>query len=102
MNQPTMHNKIGIAICGKTYAVNCPTGEEAALDSAVSYINDFITDLRQNSPNVSDQENLLVLCCLNLFDELRASQDANDQLLAQIQEAKALIDKIDKGVKDTF
>lgn len=77
MNQPI--KKVDIFINGRTYTVNCPIDEEHALLRASDYINDFIQEIRKQSPQIPHEE-LLVLCALNLYEksEILAEREAQD------------------------
>lgn len=90
--------KVAIAIAGKTYQVNCPTSEEEALRKSVSYINTFALNLKSDMPRIG-QEDLLVLCCLNLYEKLQEQKASNNSELLLSQEADTLLDKIIKDAK---
>lgn len=90
--------KVAIAIAGKTYYVNCPANEEASLHASVSYINNFALELKSDMPRI-DQEDLLVLCCLNLYEKLQEQKTVitNERLVSQ--EADTLVKKLIKDAK---
>lgn len=90
--------KVAIAIAGKTYYVNCPTSEEEALRTSVSYINTFALDLKSDMPRIG-QEDLLVLCCLNLYEKLQEQKASNNSERLVSQEADSLLEKIIKDAK---
>ena len=86
--------KVDIIISGKSYSINCPVDEVDELNAACTYINDFIQELRQQAPQLS-HENLLVLCCLNLYEKIHTIQKKLDQSsIPDNEEAEALLDKI--------
>ena len=73
--------KVDILINGRSYTINCPESEEPALQRAASYVNQFIKDVRQQAPQLP-QEELLVLCALTLFEKsenLQHYQDTHTQ-----------------------
>nr|WP_241879737.1 cell division protein ZapA [Psychrobacter sp. PraFG1]UNK06585.1 cell division protein ZapA [Psychrobacter sp. PraFG1] len=56
--------------------------------SASQFINSFIQDLQANAPQLP-QENLLVLCCLNLYEKMQQAKlqaAANESDIAQANE----------------
>ena len=85
--------KVDIAIAGVTYPIYCPVHEQEELLSAVSYINDFALNLRRNAPNLS-QENLLVLCCLNLYEKIHSNKRSEEDRLQQDKQSESLLNKI--------
>lgn len=90
--------KVDIAIAGVTYPIYCPVHEQEELLSAVSYINDFALNLRRNSPNLS-QENLLVLCCLNLYEKIHSNKRSEEDRLQQSKQSESLLNKIMKDAQ---
>lgn len=91
-NQPEF-DAIDISILDKNYTINCPVGEEQELFAASDFINNFIEDLRAQAPQLP-HENLLVLCCLNLYEKLQQSKNhavANEQ---SIEQANQLIEQM--------
>lgn len=101
-NQPESKSEfvaIDTVIAGKVYTINCPAGEENELKIASNQINEFISGLRQQAPNLS-HENLLVLCCLNLFEQLQQSNKEGSNEKEINRQANYLIDKMIKGLKD--
>ncbi len=95
-SKPQM-KKVDIVIAGVTYQIYCPADEEAELRSAVYYINDFLLNIKKDAPNLS-QENLLVLCCLNLYEKIHAHKKTDDETAQASKQAEALLSKI---MKDT-
>ncbi|WP_296206324.1 cell division protein ZapA [Psychrobacter sp. UBA3962] len=84
---------VDISILEKSYTINCPVGEEHELFAASDFINNFIEDLRAQAPHLP-HENLLVLCCLNLYEKLQQSKNiatANEQ---SIEQANQLIEQM--------
>ena len=87
--------KVDVAIAGVTYPIFCPVHEQEELRAAVSYINDSALKLRKDSPSLS-QENLLVLTCLNLYDEIQTHKRNEEDRLQQSKQSEALLNKIMK------
>ncbi len=89
--------KVDIFINGHSYSIYCPTDEEPALQRATSHINKFIQDIRKNASQLS-QEELLVLCSLNLYEKseelqhhIQAEERAKKVLTKIIADAQSLI-----------
>ena len=87
--------KVDVAIAGVTYPIFCPVHEQEELRAAVSYINDSALKLRKDAPSLS-QENLLVLTCLNLYDEIQTHKRNEEDRLQQSKQSEALLNKIMK------
>lgn len=85
--------KVDIVIAGVTYQIYCPVNEEEELRSAVYYINNFVLDIKQDAPNLP-QENLLVLCCLNLFEKINSQQKNDENRRYEAEKAALLLNKI--------
>ena len=96
-SEPEM-KKVDIVIAGVTYQIYCPANEEAELRSAVYYINDFLLNIKKDAPNLS-QENLLVLCCLNLYEKIHAHKKSDDETAQASKQAEALLSKIMKDAQ---
>ncbi|MEN6669314.1 cell division protein ZapA [Psychrobacter sp. B38] len=90
--------KVDIAIAGVTYPIYCPVHEQEELRSAVAYINNYALDLRQDAPSLS-QENLLVLCCLNLYEKIHANQRSDEDRVQNDKQSEALLNKIMKDAQ---
>lgn len=90
--------KVDITIAGATYPIFCPAHEEEELRSAVYHINEFAIALKKESPRLS-QENLLVLCCLNLYEKIHNTQKQDNERLEQSKQTEALLSKIMKDAQ---
>jgi len=90
--------KVDIVIAGVTYQIYCPVNEEAELRSAVYYINDFILNIKREAPNLG-QENLLVLCCLNLYEKIHTHKKTDDETAQASKQAGVLLSKIMKDAQ---
>lgn len=98
--EPQM-KKVDIVIAGITYQIYCPVHEEAELRSAVYYINNFLLDIKKGAPSLS-QENLLVLCCLNLYEKIHTQTKASDDAAQASKQAEMLLRKIMKDAQSVL
>ena len=89
--------KVDIVITGVTYQIYCPVDEEEELRSAVYHINSLAFDIKQDAPNLN-QENLLLLCCLNLYETIDSNKKAEANRQLENKKSEALLSKI---VRDT-
>lgn len=87
--------KVDIAIAGVNYPIHCPVHEQEELQSAVSYINNYALELKKDAPGLS-QENILVLCCLSLYEEIHTNKRDREDRQQQEMQSKALLNKIMK------
>ena len=85
--------KVDIVIAGVTYQIYCPIHEEEELRSAVYYINNFALDIKKQAPSLP-QENLLVLSCLNLYEQINASKKSDSSRLNESKQNEMLLNKI--------
>ncbi len=81
---------VDIVIAGTVYNIYCPINEEEGLQDAADNINTFVLNLKKDAPNLS-QENLLLLCCLNLYEK-NNEKTPNDS--ATSKQTDALLRKI--------
>lgn len=81
---------VDIVIAGTVYNIYCPINEEDELQDAADSINKFVLNLKKDAPNLS-QENLLLLCCLNLYEK-NNEKTPNDS--ATSKQTDALLRKI--------
>lgn len=85
--------RINITIAGTTYGIFCPVNEEEELRSAVYYINNFALDIKNNAPNLN-QENLLILTCLNLYEKIHANDKSDVERKQESSQSETLLNKI--------
>lgn len=85
--------KVDIVIAGVTYQIYCPVNEEEELRSAVYFINNAVLDTKKAAPSLG-QENLLVLCCLNLFEKMHSQQKIDENRRYEAEKAALLLNKI--------
>ena len=89
----TKMKKVDIVIAGVTYPIFCPVHEEEELRSAVYHINNSALDIKKAAPNLT-QENLLVLCCLNLYETINSNKKSENKRRNDNGKTEALINKI--------
>lgn len=94
-NTLTNIKAVDIVISGATYTINCPVNEQDALIRASDYINNTIKDIRRSAPALS-HENLLVLCCLNMFGQMDKISNKQKSAMVHEQAVQKLLDKISK------
>ena len=85
--------KVDIVIAGITYQIYCPINEEQELRSAVYFINNSVLDIKKQAPNLT-QENMLVLCCLNLFEKMHSQQKTDEKQRLETEQSVLLLNKI--------
>lgn len=98
--EPQM-KKVDVAIAGVTYSVYCPINEEEELRSTVYHINEFALDLKKEAPNLP-QENLLVLCCLNLYEQINIHKKTDQDRRHKDKQTEALVSKIMKDAQSVL
>ncbi len=89
---------VDVTISGATYPINCPVDEIEELEKAVLYINHFIREIRKDAPTLS-HENLLVLCCLNIYEEMKQQKNTQASIRQNDKQMRSLIDKITQDAK---
>ncbi len=85
--------KLDIAIAGTTYVIFCPADEEAELRAAETYLNNFVTNIKKDAPKLN-QENLLVLSCLNLYEQINTHKTTETESQQQSKQNEQLLNKI--------
>lgn len=95
---PTI-TSVDISIAGTPHRISCPSSEVATLNRISDEMNDALRDIRRAAQGKNlNNEALLVLHCLDLYDRIATLQEKLDTLSQNHQSASALIDKI---IKDT-
>ncbi len=87
------NKKLSIVIAGSTYTIYCLADEEAELRAAEHYLNDFVSTIKTEAPNLN-QENLLVLSCLNLYEQINANKVSAAERQQQNKQNESLLNKI--------
>lgn len=91
---------VDISIAGTHHRIVCPSDEVAHLESAVSFINEKVRSIRQDiKGKVPTNEELLVLTCLEMYDQIKALQDSEDYYTSERDDALNLIDKLLKSAR---
>lgn len=90
---------VEVNVLGKTHRVVCEQGEEATLQQGVDYINQQVKEIRRSSQRMPDNEELLVLVCLDLYDQLQSITNSTKIQQDAINQATALIQKIQSDAK---
>lgn len=91
---------VHISIAGTPHRIICPTNEVASLELATDKINEKIRDIRREiKGKTPNNEELLVLVCLDLYDQVQALTQEINSHRHQNSQAVALIDKINKDAK---
>lgn len=100
--EPTF-KAVDLSIAGTSHRITCPTDEVAQLEQAGSYINEKIREIRRHvkSKNPSNEE-LLVLVCLELYDQCQSLKNERKNHLLDNERAKALIEKITKDARSVL
>ncbi|UYZ68265.1 cell division protein ZapA [Moraxella bovis] len=94
---------VDLSIAGSSHRITCPVDEVAQLEQAGAYINDKIRELRRavKGKNPSNEE-LLVLTCLELYDQCQTLKNDRKNQLLDSERAKALIEKITKDARSVL
>lgn len=96
--KPKEIRTVDVFIGGATYPINCPVDEKDELDKAVLYINHFFREIRKDAPTL-EHENLLVLCCLNMYEEMKQQKNTEATIRENDKQMQTLIEKITKDAK---
>lgn len=94
---------VDLSIAGSSHRITCPVDEVAQLEQAGTYINDKIRELRRavKGKNPSNEE-LLVLTCLELYDQCQSLKNDRKNQLLDNERAKALIEKVTKDARSVL
>ncbi|MGF1726954.1 cell division protein ZapA [Photobacterium nomapromontoriensis] len=87
---------VEIQVFGRTLKVNCPSGQEVALQASAADFDQRLKDLAERT-KISNQEQLLIFTGLNICNELyseRQEQQRNAEKLSnRIKEMEDLLEK---------
>lgn len=93
--------KVELSIAGTTHRINCPASDVMNINRAAEEISEALRELRRAVRGKSpSNEELLVLHCLELYDQLREATHQKDLALADNQRAESLIDKLLKNASN--
>jgi len=88
-------SQVNIRLLDKSFAVNCPEGEEVELHLAVQELEKRLNDIKKQT-NLSNREQLIIMASLNLSHDLlkmhNRDQVNNASLNFKIQ---LMVDKLD-------
>lgn len=91
---------VNVNILGTPHRIVCPRDGIPQLEEGVSFINGKMRSIRQEMKGkVPTNEELLLLVCLEMHDQIKSLQDSEDYYTSERDEALALIDKILKNTK---
>lgn len=101
-NKP-MFKSVDVSIAGTPHRITCPSNEVDNLEVACQWINDKIREIRNvfKSKSPSNEE-LLVLTCLELYDQVQTLKLNNNQYKHGEAEAKELIDKMIADIRTSL
>ncbi len=94
---------VDLSIAGTSHRITCPADEVAQLEQAGARINDKIRELRRaiKGKNPTNEE-LLVLVCLELYDQCQALKSERERQLLDNERAQVLIEKITKDARSVL
>lgn len=94
---------VDISIAGTPHRITCPSDEVQNLEIATNYLNSKIREIRQGikgkSPN---NEELLVLTCLELYDQVQTLKNLHRQQAIDNERARAMVEKIIKDARSVL
>lgn len=97
IKEPTQYKPVHISIAGTPHRIICPTDAIKSLEKNAEQLNEKIRNIRREitgkNPN---NEELLVLACLELYDQIQALTDEVAAYKEQENQAISLINKINK------
>lgn len=85
-----------ISILGKLYSLKCTPESKSTLLLAEKRINEMVNKIRKSG---LETDAVLVMCCLQLFEESFHAIKQNETLEQALKEALALVDKIEKDAQ---
>lgn len=93
--------KVELSIAGTTHRINCPVGDVMTINRVAEQISDALRELRRSVRGKSpSNEELLVLHCLELYDQLRELSVQKEQAISDNARADVLVDKLLKDVSN--
>ncbi|TWV83067.1 cell division protein ZapA [Moraxella sp. VT-16-12] len=91
---------VDVSIAGTHHRIVCPVGEVRHLEMAAAYINEKLRSIRQSiKGKLPSNEELLVLTCLEMYDQISTLQNNEDYYTTERDEALLLIDGMLKNAK---
>lgn len=91
-------SRVDISIAGTPHRISCPSDEVNHLQKVADTINQALRDIRRHvtGKNPSNEE-LLVLHCLDLYDQLNELKHKDQERNIEEERACALLDKMIKS-----
>lgn len=94
---------VDLNIAGTSHRINCPVDEVSQLEQAGQYINSKIREIRRDTKGKSlSNEELLVLVCLELYDQQEALKHEHKNQILNNERARAIIEKITKDARSVL
>lgn len=94
---------VDVNIAGSYHRIMCPSDEVAGLEEAAAYVNDKVREIRQAMKGRSpSNEELLVLTCLELYDQYKSVKDSERQRILEQEDSLNLIQKMLKELRATL
>lgn len=94
---------VDVNIAGSYHRIVCPSDEVAGLEEAAAYVNDKVREIRQAMKGRSpSNEELLVLTCLELYDQYKNLKDNERQRILEQEDSLNLIQKMLKELRATL
>lgn len=90
MSQQTMHKSMDIRLMDRNYKVNCPPGQEIALQQAADRLNTKLETIRSMT-TLSNPEQIAVMAALNLCHEFAQQEKQQQQRIADLEEKLQLL-----------
>lgn len=107
-NEPTIkehteYKPVHISIAGTPHRIICPTEDVKSLEHNAEKLNEKLREIRRSisgkSPN---NEELLVLACLELYDQIQALTEEIHSNQQKNRQASTLIEKINKDAQSVL
>lgn len=94
---------VDISIAGTPHRIVCPVDEVGNLENAAKFINEKIRDIRHGSKGGNpNNESLLVLTCLELYDQIQLLKNEKYQYSMENERARTLLEKILKDARSVL
>lgn len=94
---------VDISVAGTPHRIICPSDEVQHVEQASKFINDKIREIRNGTTGKNPtNEELLVLTCLELYDQLQQLKADRQIHLIENERAKTLIDRMTKDARSVL
>ena|SRR5690554_6237974 len=90
MSQRTTEQRMDIRLMDRNYKVNCPAGQEVALQQAADRLNKKLETIR-SATKLSNPEQIAVMAALNLCHEFAQHEKTQQQRIADLEEKLQLL-----------